>query len=148
MTLLPCPNPECVPPTGPDITSAHVRLERLQGPATWHARCAFCFMRGPHAANKAEALRLWNALPREEPWIAIDETLAKRARKGIPCVDVAFLDGHIRSTVADVTLRCDWDEWYAVDRSGSPILLFLDHRKTPTHYRKHVPPRHPLKDKP
>jgi hypothetical protein len=119
-----CPNPECKVPEGPGVTSTHVRLERLQhGDDEWHARCAFCFTRGPRAIGKAEAIRLWNALPRQSdleqlrariaeldpPWVRIGDGLPQDPYSW----DIALRDGSVRTNLA-------WDRYYEFFHDGGP----------------------------
>ena len=146
-----CPNPECKVPEGPDFTSAHVRLERLQhGNDEWHARCAFCHARGPLATGKAEAIRLWNALPRQSdleqlrariaeldpPWEKLDDWSALPNFE----VEVAFEDG---TTGSCTDMDCDDSGWFARDSCTGRVISSSGKRLAVTHWRPHVVPKHP-----
>ncbi len=62
MKLKPCPNPECKNDEAPKLFAG----QYLGNYAVVCCSNGMCEMSGPDGISKAEAIRLWNLLPRSE----------------------------------------------------------------------------------
>lgn len=130
-----CPNPRC----------ANARHITVASAETWNeVICGDCGMRGPNENTRDEAIALWNALPREERWVPVEEddsypnggtvldiwTSEGRCFEG--CV---FYDQHgDRGLVFDGLLDNDQGDW---------LSDLLNDAEIPTHWRRHTPPKGP-----
>ncbi len=128
MTLLPCPNPKC----GDNSNVFISHDESTDGDDTYCIECATCGTCGPVAlAYRSGAARLWNALPREEPWIPVTKRLPE-SNEGF--FDVATREGGL-------FVRLAWDTHYEFFHDGGP-LSFVPQELT--HWRPYREPRRPV----
>jgi hypothetical protein len=130
MTLQPCPNEEC------RLNSAHIAQDEQTDGTDWYqVECTACHTAGPRVEDfRDSAIRLWNALPRTEPWVSVAERMPEL---GMRCELI-----HSDPTEPVLVLTIAESEFAAYDH-GFESLGTLS-RGIYTHWRPYrEPPRPP-----
>lgn len=117
--ILPCPNPKC---------RGRCWLVPARECSDAFVQCTQCRYRGPEKDTDAEAIEAHSEMLREEPWMRVEDGSPKA---GESC-DIALRDGRAIEFVVALRgggfSRNTTLEWF-----GPEV----------THWRKHVPPKHP-----
>lgn len=107
--LRPCPNPECV-------GVAETKVWPGRG---WHATCEGCRTSGPYSDEEAEAIRLWNLLPRTQDEVPAGDPGERELPRKLKICTSSSNDGRAIDLVWENSTFDDFEQHLAVYREAA-----------------------------